>query len=141
MHLFLHWFQVAAAARTAGEPHTVTYVDFLTVTLTAICVLLAALGFIVAVVAIVGYRDIKAAARKAGILAVETSIAAKLKEYPDAAEIHAKYNALDRYMEQMLRRETLLSQVRAAPSDVAKSTKTVEDKPVKRPSRYPKKGD
>jgi hypothetical protein len=139
--LCINWFQAAASAATAAEPHTITYVDFLTVTLTAMCVLLAALGFIVAIVAIIGYRDIKTSAMKAGKPAAEAAIEAKLKEYPDAARIHEKFSAVDRYMEGILRREALLSQVRAAPSTVARSPKKVEDKPVPRPSRYPKKGD
>jgi hypothetical protein len=141
MHFALHWLQAAAQARNAAEPHTITYIDFLTVTLTAICVLLAALGFIVAVVAIIGYRDIKAAAMKAGRLAVEAAIESKLKEYPDAAKIHARYNAIDGFMNGILRREALLSQVRAAPSGIANASNKGDDKPAKRPSRYPKKGE
>jgi hypothetical protein len=141
MHYFVHWAQAAAEARSASEPHAVTYVDFLTVTLTAMCVLLAALGFIVAVVAIVGYRDIKSSATKAAKQAAETAIEARLKQYPDATEIHAKFSAMDRYMNEIFRKERLLSQVRAAPIQVANASKRVEDKPVKRPSRYPKKGD
>jgi len=141
MHYFLQGVQAAAEARTAAEPHAITYVDFLTVTLTAMCVLLAALGFIVAIVAIVGYRDIKTSAMKAAKLAADTAIEARLKQYPDATEIHAKFSAMDRYMSEVLRKERLLSQVRAAPLDVANASKTVEDKPVKRPSRYPRKGD
>jgi len=96
---------------------------------------------IVAVVAIVGYRDIKAASMKAAKIAGEAAIEAKLKEYPDAAQIHARFSAMDRYMGEVLRKETLLSQLRAAPPGIAKASKTVEDEPAKRPSRYPRKGD
>ena len=107
------------------------------------CVLLAALGFIVAVVAVVGYRDIKTAAMKAGQQAAERALESKLKEYPDAAEIHLKYRAMDRYMTDVLRRETLLSQVRATPSGVATASKRAEDKavPAPRPKRYPKRAE
>ncbi len=141
MRYFFHWLQAAADARTAAEPHGITYVDFLTVTLTAMCVLLAALGFIVAIVAVVGYRDIKSAAMKTGEQAAERALELKLREYPDAAEIHQKYTAMDRYMTDMLRKETLLSQVRATPLGVAKASKRDEDKLVSapRPRRYPKK--
>lgn len=133
MHPILHWFQAAAEARTNAEPHAITYVDFLTVTLTAICVLLAALGFIVAALAVLGYRDIKAAAAKAAKHASETAIAAKLKEYPDAASIHSKFSAFDRYMTDVIKREKLLAQVRDAPRGVARSSKGVEDGDTKRP--------
>jgi hypothetical protein len=136
MHL-LRW---AAEARLAAEPHSITYVDFLTVTLTAMCVLLAALGFIVALVALVGYRDIKAASIKAGKQASETAIEAKLKEYPDATQIHAKFKAVDEFFAIKMKEAELLSRVRVAPSGIAKASKTKEDKPVKRPDRYPPKG-
>lgn len=140
MHHILYIFQAAAEARTTTEPHQITYVDFLTVTLTAMCVLLAALGFIVAVVAIIGYRDIKSAATKAAKQAAEGAIEERLKQYPDATEIHAKFSAMDRYMSEVLRKERLLSLMRV-PVEVANPEKTVEDKTMKRPNRYPRKGD
>ena len=140
MHSLLYLAQ-AAGARVAAEPHSVTYVDFLTVTLTAMCVLLAALGFIVAIVAIIGYRDIKASSIKAAKAAAEAAIESKLKEYPDAAQLHARFSAMDRYMGEFLRKERLLAQVRAAPSPVAKPSKEEDNKPATRPRRYPKKGD
>ena len=139
-HPLFSLIQAGAEARGNAEPHSVTYVDFLTVTLTAMCVLLAALGFIVAVVAIIGYRDIKAASMKAAKAAADAAIEARLKEYPDAEQIHARFGAMDRYMGDLLRKEKLLAQVRAAPLGVAKASKEVKDRP-KRPSRYPKKGD
>lgn len=135
------FLSAAADARAAAEPHSVTYVDFLTVTLTAMCVLLAALGFIVAVVAIIGYRDIKASSMKAAKGAADLAIQSKLKEYPDAAQLHERFSQMDRYMGEVLRKERLLAQVRAAPLDVAKASKGVEDGPTVRPRRYPKKGD
>lgn len=78
------------------------------------------------------------AAKQAGEAAIES----KLKEYPDATQIHARFSAMDRYMGEVLKKEKLLSQVRAAPPDIAKASKKLEDNnPAKRPSRYPKKGD
>jgi hypothetical protein len=135
--------QAAADARTASQPHTITYVDFLTVTLTAMCVLLAALGFIVAVVAIVGYNDIKRAAAKAGRRAVRVSIEATLKEYPDAATLHARYSAVDRYMTEMIRKEALLAKVRGGSNPVANASNEAQDKRIvaKRPRKYPKTGE
>jgi hypothetical protein len=132
-----HLLRLAAEARTAAEPHGITYIDFLTVTVTAMCVLLAALGFIVAALAVIGYRDIKKAAKTAA----ESAIVAKLKEYPDATEIQVKFMAADQLITDRLRREALLSKVRPAPSTVAGASKKKEDTPVKRPSRYPPKGD
>ena len=143
MHYALHWIQAAADAKAAAEPHTVTYVDFLTVTLTAMCVLLATLGFIVAVLAVFGYRDIKKAAEKAGEEAVKLFIEATLKEYPDAATLHERYAAVDRYMTEIVRKEALLRRVREPPKPVAKASDEEQDKAegIKRPRRYPKRGE
>jgi hypothetical protein len=128
---------MAADARVATEPHAITYVDFLTVTLTAMCVLLATLGFIVAALAVIGYRDIKKAAKKAA----EGAIVAKLKEYPDAAEMQKKFMAVDEVLTDMLRRRELLSKVRPAPSILGGASKKKDSAVPKEPSRYPPKGD
>lgn len=139
MYHALHWIQAAADARAAAEPHAVTFVDFLVVTLTAMCVLLAALGFIVAVVSVIGYRDIKAAAMKSAKQSAEAAIEAKLKEYPDAAQLHGRFAEMDRYMGEFLKRERALSRLRAASPDIAKTSKTEENRASKRLPRYPKK--
>jgi hypothetical protein len=132
-----HFFRLAAEARLAAEPHVVTYIDFLTVTLTAMCVLLATLGFIVAALAVIGYRDIKDGAKKAA----EAAIVAKLKEYPDAAEMHVKFAAANQVLADMLRQRELLSKVRSAPSAVAGASKDKDSKTERKPLRYPTKGD
>jgi hypothetical protein len=131
-----HLLHLASEARLAAEPHAITYIDFLTVTLTAMCVLLATLGFIVAALAVIGYRDIKEAAKTAAA----TAIAAKLKEYPEVADIQAKFRVADEVLTDMLRQRELLSKVRLAPPSIAGASKSKEDT-VKRPSRYPPKGD
>ena len=131
-----HLLNFAAEARASADPHAITYIDFLTVTLTAMCVLLATLGFIVAALAVIGYRDIKKAAKTAA----ETAITAKLKEYPDAEEMHLKFKIANEILTDMLRQRELLAKVRLAPSPVAGASKKKEDTPVKRPSRYPPKG-
>jgi hypothetical protein len=59
------------------ESHAVSYIDFLTVTLTALCVILAALALFIGIAAIMGYRDIK---DKAGEIAKKAA-EAKIVEY------------------------------------------------------------
>jgi hypothetical protein len=126
----------ADACLTVDLP-AITYTDFLTITLTALCVILATLGFIVAALAVIGYRDIKKAAKKAA----ESAIIAKLKEYPDAAEMQAKFAAGNQLFTDMLRQQELLSKVRSLPPTSPRATKIRVDTTVKRPSRYPPKGE
>jgi hypothetical protein len=84
-----------------------------------------------------GYRDIKKAAKKAA----EGAIVAKLKEYPDAAEMQKKFMAVDEVLTDMLRRRELLSKVRPAPSILGGASKKKDSAVPKEPSRYPPKGD
>jgi hypothetical protein len=85
---------MASEARIAAEPHAVTYVDFLTVTLTAVCAILTALAIIIAIAAIWGYAGIKKELTEAVAKRAEESLDNKLKEYPDAREYIDLLNSL-----------------------------------------------
>ncbi len=77
---------MASEVQIAAEPHAVTYIDFLTVTLTAVCAILAALAIIIAIAAIWGYAGIKKELTEAVAKRAEESLEKKLNEYPDARE-------------------------------------------------------
>lgn len=95
MHPFLHWFQAAAEARSVAEPHAVTYIDFLTVLLTALGVMLALLALIIAGLAFWGFTGIKESLTKEVRENADQALQKKLKEYPAAAEMIALKQRVD----------------------------------------------
>jgi len=65
----------------------ISYQELITITLTALGVMLAALGIGIGVIAIVGYAGLKKGLHEMAKKHVEGAMAEKLKEYPSAAEI------------------------------------------------------
>jgi hypothetical protein len=139
MHGLLHW---SAEARAAAEPHAVTYIDFLTVTLTALCAILAVLAIIIAAAAIWGYVGIREEITKAVSEKADEALKAKLKEYPDSQEVLGLFEEMrDQHEKQKLLSNRLLAD--SASKFVADTSKKVEDK-AKNKTRlardYPGKG-
>ncbi len=139
-------WRLAAIASANSAPHTITYVDFLTVTLTALCALLATVALGIAAAAIVGYRDIKSSVVNVINSVASDAIAKKLMEYPDAAALNTRFTALAQEMETKARLSAdLLKLLSGAPdeaSPVAKASKTKQNEAGKTqsPPRYPKPG-
>jgi hypothetical protein len=135
-------FKMAAQARTAAEPHPITYVDFLTVTLTALCALLAALAIFIAVAAIYGYLGIREEITKSIAKQADEALKAKLGEYPDSKDVLGLFEKMQTFHEQ----QKLLSDQLVADSGsktIAEASKQGEDKPKRRSSLardYPGKG-
>jgi hypothetical protein len=106
-------FQSAAEARQAAEVHPVTYVDFLTVVLTALAVMLAALAIFIGVIAIWGYAGIKEALTKEVRENAAKALKDKLNEYPAAAEMMAlkrRVDSVEQIHAQMMDRPNVLAQ-------------------------------
>jgi hypothetical protein len=125
--MMLHLLQMAADARSAAEPHAITYVDFLTVTLTAVCALLAALAIIIALAAIWGYAGIRDEISKTVSMRAGEQLEKKLSEYPDSKDIIALFEA----MQAMHDRQLLLSSKLVSPSaseSAARSSKRVQQR-------------
>jgi hypothetical protein len=136
-------FHVAAEARAAAEPHAVTYVDFLTVTLTAVCALLAALAIIIAIAAIWGYAGIKKELTEAVAKRAEESLENKLKEYPDAKKFVDLLDSLQSLHENQKRLSDQLV-TRSASKSVPRASKGVQEKVKDQDSLakdYPGKGE
>jgi hypothetical protein len=97
-----HLLQMAADARVVAEPHAVTYIDFLTVTLTAVCALLAGLGIFLGFGAIWGYITIKDEIVKAVTQKAEQRIDNKISEYPDSKEVIALFEKMNAFHSQQI---------------------------------------
>lgn len=117
----------AAQARIAAEPHSVTYIDFLTVTLTALCALLAALAAFIALVAVYGYYGLRNEVSKAVTKRAEEALAKKLSEYPDSAKVLELFNEMRDFHEQQKQLSSLLL-TRSEAKTVAQASKKVQDK-------------
>lgn len=102
MLLLPHLFQAAADSRAAAEPHAVSYVDFLTVTLTAVCALLAGLGLFLGFGAIWGYLTIKKEIVKAVTKKAEQRIDKEIGEYPDSKEVIALFDKMSAFHSQQV---------------------------------------
>ena len=120
----MHFLQMAAQARAAAEPHAVTYVDFLTVTLTAVCAILTALAIIIAVAAIWGYSGIKKETTRTVQEAAKRALEAKLDEYPDAKEMFDLFHD----MRTLHERQKLLSSQLVARSPATRSANSASKK-------------
>jgi hypothetical protein len=134
---------VAAEARAAVEPHAVTYIDFLTVTLTAVCAILAALAIIIAIAAIWGYAGIKKELTEAVAKRAEESLENKLKEYPDAKKFVDLLDSLQSLHENQKRLSDQLV-TRSASKSVPRASKGVQEKAKDQDSLakdYPGKGE
>jgi hypothetical protein len=134
--------KLAADARMAAEPHAVTYVDFLTVTLTALCALLAALAIFIAFAAIWGYAGIREEITKAVTDRAEKALVAKLGEYPDSRAVLDLFDEMRAFHEQQKRLSDLLV-TGSASKGVARTSKPVQNKaktPGSIAKNYPGKG-
>ncbi len=135
--------EMAAQARVASESHTVTYIDFLMVTLTALCALLAALAIFIAIAAIYGYLGIREEITKSIKKQADQVLAQKINEYPAAKDMFELFEKMQALHEQ----QKLLSNqlVREpTPKTVADASKVAEDKGKRVSSLakdYPGKGN
>jgi type VI protein secretion system component VasK len=117
---FPHLLVAAAEARAAAEPHPITYVDFLTVVLTAMAVILAALAIGIGVFAIWGYLGIRDAVAKQVGEAADKALAEKLEKYPAAEDMLE----LKRRMEESFK---ITAQITVESNSIADASKTVEN--------------
>lgn len=135
--------EMAAQARAAADPHPITYIDFLTVTLTALCALLGALAIFIAIAAIYGYLGLKEEITKSIAKQADAALQAKLFEYPDSKEMFVLFERMTALHEQ----QKLLSNQLVRESEVkpiAEASKVGEDKPKRRSplaKDYPGKGN
>jgi hypothetical protein len=117
-----------AANSTPPSTPPISYESFLTIVLTALCAILAALAILVGVLAFWGYSGIKDALTKEVRESADKALKEKLKEYPAAAEMVA----LRTRMEQI---EGLRSQITPEPNDLAEASNTVQDEGQGAPSQ------
>ncbi len=139
-------WKLAAVASNSGDSHAVTYADFLTVTLTALCALLAAMAIAIGIAAVVGYHDLKSSAERIATEKAEKAAAHKaeaaIAEWTGRfsaieQEMQAKANVANKLSADLL---ALLSGEPGAKSGVARastSKQNIEKKAA--PPRYPKK--
>lgn len=139
--LYSHLGRFISVARTAEVPHELSYTDFLTITLTALCAILAALAIIIGGAAIWGYSGIKEALTKDVSEKADKALQAKLSEYPDSREMFETLQELkDAHKQQEALHRQLVTE--NAAKQVAQASKKGDDGAKKRvplARRYPGK--
>ena len=134
--------EMAAQARLAAEVYPVTYVDFLTIVLTALGVMLTALAIGIGVAAIWGYQGIKDGATKAVMERAEKRLEERLQAYPEPRRVIELFETMQALHEQQKRLSTqLVTSERAKTVDPA-GKKDEDAKTPRRPlaKKYPGKG-
>jgi hypothetical protein len=122
--------RMAADARIAADPRPVTYIDFLSVTLTALCALLALLTIIIGLAAVWGYIGLRDEITKTVRERAESALQVKLGEYPDSRAVIGLFDEMRTLHEQQKR---LSDQLIAGSDDeiVAAAARTRENHPVR----------
>ena len=134
------WITVTHAV---GEPRAMSYSDFLTITLTALCALLAALAIILGGAAIWGYSGIKEALTQEVKDKADKALQTTLSKYPDARDVLKLFQDMqDLHEKQKRLSNQLVSESSSDP--VARASKRDEDSgkaaaPLAR--EYPGKGN
>ena len=102
-----------------------TYESFLTIVLTALCVILAALALGIGALAIWGYNGIREAVTKEATSKAEAALAAKMQEYPDARQM---ISVFQRLQEQVGFMESIRDQMTTnGPNTVAQASNLGQD--------------
>ncbi len=109
-----------------------SYESFLTIVLTSLCVILAALALGIGALAVWGYNGIQEAVTKRATNNAEAALAAKMQEYPDAKEIITVFRKFQEHVQFM---ESIREQMATGGSNnVAEASNLVQDESAGRPA-------
>ena len=109
-----------------------TYETCVTIILTALCAMLAALALGIGALAIWGYKGIQEVVTKKATSSAEKALAAKMKEYPDAAQL---LNVTQRLTEHLDAMQLLRDQMgNAVPNVIAQASNLGQDELTGKPT-------